>query len=337
MADAPVDESELLLLGGVLTPAVRSSRQDASVVDVLVPGRSHGAPTCACVVAIVRAATHTTPERETPRILMMKVSCSFSMGVLIPAVRSSRQDTLVVDVLVPGRSHGTPTCACVVAIVRAATQHNSRAGDTTNSDADGDQLLVDEADDKVSTEFHARHEARVRVFSLKARYRCVPRLLWERKGVIRGIAPGDCPEELDHKIVNSKNTLTLGAKRIKSTGTVFVVFDRYKVPNYGSYGGTLVKCTLYRKQVEVCYACGRLGHRADVCPSPDEAVCKGCGAANPNEQHKCDPKCRLCGGRHFTAAKECKQRYQTAYLVRRRRGERSRANRSKSLAFAKGE
>ncbi|KAH7953212.1 hypothetical protein HPB49_005925 [Dermacentor silvarum] len=117
-------------------------------------------------------------------------------------------------------------------------------------------------------------------------------------GVIRGIAPGDVPEELDRKIVNSKNPLALGAKRTKSTGTVVL-------PNNVSYGG-------------------RLGHRADVCPSPDEDVCKGCGVANPDQQHKCDPNCRLCGGRHFTAAKECHQKYQMPYL------------KSKSPAFAKG-
>ncbi|KAH7953035.1 hypothetical protein HPB49_003998 [Dermacentor silvarum] len=66
-------------------------------------------------------------------------------------------------------------------------------------------------------------------------------------------------------------------------------------------------------------------------------MCKGCGVTNPDEQHKRDLTCRLCGGRHFTAAKECKQRYQTPYLDRRRRGERSRANRSKSPVFAMDE
>ncbi|KAH7945768.1 hypothetical protein HPB49_015275 [Dermacentor silvarum] len=52
------------------------------------------------------------------------------------------------------------------------------------------------------------------------------------RGVIRGIAPGDGPAELDRKIVNSKNPLALGAKRMKSTGTMVVDLDGYKVPNY---------------------------------------------------------------------------------------------------------
>ncbi|KAH7945712.1 hypothetical protein HPB49_014430 [Dermacentor silvarum] len=49
------------------------------------------------------------------------------------------------------------------------------------------------------------------------------------------------------------------------------------------------------------------------------------GEANPDAQHRCDPKCKLCRGDHLTAAQECKRRFQTPYLVRRRRGERSRA------------
>ncbi|KAH7945458.1 hypothetical protein HPB49_011043 [Dermacentor silvarum] len=101
------------------------------------------------------------------------------------------------------------------------------------------------------------------------------------KGVIRRIAIEDGPEVIDQKIVNRRNPLALGAKRIKDTGTVVVLFEGYKVPNYVAYGGTLIRCTLFRKQMDVCYTCGRLGHRSDVCPSPEEVVCRGCGVPIP--------------------------------------------------------
>lgn len=145
------------------------------------------------------------------------------------------------------------------------------------------------------------------------------------KGVIRGVPLSDGPAEIEKKLVNSRNPAALGAKRIKKTTTVVVLFDGYRVPNFVAYGGTMIRCTLFRKQMDVCYSCGRLGHRSDVCPSPNDAVCRGCGEANPDAQHRCYPKCKLCGGGHLTAAKECKRRFQTPYLVRRRRGERSRA------------
>ncbi|KAH7965865.1 hypothetical protein HPB49_011673 [Dermacentor silvarum] len=125
------------------------------------------------------------------------------------------------------------------------------------------------------------------------------------KGVIRRIAIEDGPEVIDRKIVNQRNPLALGAKRIKDTGTVVVLFEGYKVANYVAYGGTLIRCTIFRKQMDVCYTCGRLGHRSDVCPSPEEVVCRGCGVTNPDEQHSCDPKCKLCVEAHLTAAKEC--------------------------------
>ncbi|KAH7946085.1 hypothetical protein HPB49_020227 [Dermacentor silvarum] len=56
------------------------------------------------------------------------------------------------------------------------------------------------------------------------------------KGVIRRIAIEDGPEVIDRKIVNRRNPLALGAKRIKDTGTVVVLFEGYKVPNYVAYG-----------------------------------------------------------------------------------------------------
>lgn len=150
------------------------------------------------------------------------------------------------------------------------------------------------------------------------------------KGIIKDIPRCDGPGVLQRKIVNSRNPLALAAKRIKETSTVIVAFDGYRVPNYVRYENALVRCTLYRKQIDICYVCGRLGHRADVCPSPSEAICRGCGASSPDEEHQCTPKCKLCGERHLTAGKECKQRFQIPYVVRRRRRERARAERSRT-------
>ncbi|KAL1484351.1 hypothetical protein MTO96_050048 [Rhipicephalus appendiculatus] len=83
-------------------------------------------------------------------------------------------------------------------------------------------------------------------------------------------------------------------------------------------------CSFYRKQIDVCYACGRLGHRADVCPTPGDTIWGGCGVASPDEQHVCTPKCKLCGGQHLTASKDCARRFKIPYIVRRRRSQRAK-------------
>ncbi|KAL1414609.1 hypothetical protein MTO96_007284 [Rhipicephalus appendiculatus] len=141
------------------------------------------------------------------------------------------------------------------------------------------------------------------------------------KGVIRGIPIEDGPRALDENIVNTRNPLALAAKRIGNTSTVVIAFDGLKVPKFVRYGSTLVPCTLYRKQIDICYQCGRLGHRMDVCPNPANRICRGCGLRNPDHEHQCAPKCNLCGGAHMTADKACKERYKTPYVIRRRRWE----------------
>ncbi|KAL1482140.1 hypothetical protein MTO96_034012 [Rhipicephalus appendiculatus] len=50
-----------------------------------------------------------------------------------------------------------------------------------------------------------------------------------------------------------------------------------------------------------------------------------------------NPKCELCGGRHLTAAKECKERYQMPYLVRRRCAERSRGQQKQVSGLRQGQ
>lgn len=144
------------------------------------------------------------------------------------------------------------------------------------------------------------------------------------KGVVKGVDLDFDGEQLRDMIVQPRNPKALEVKRIKNTTTVVVLFDGLKVPNYVMCGPSMLRCTLFRRQTDVCYACGRLGHRADVCPTPEKTICRGCGIATPAEDHVCTPECALCGGPHPTADKSCNQRFQIPYVVRRRRRQRQR-------------
>ncbi|KAH7986437.1 hypothetical protein HPB49_025964 [Dermacentor silvarum] len=62
---------------------------------------------------------------------------------------------------------------------------------------------------------------------------------------------------------------------------VIIAFDGHRVPNFVRYGPFLMQCSLYRKQIDVRYTCGRLGHRADVGPTLGDVICRGCGALAP--------------------------------------------------------
>ncbi|KAL1468364.1 hypothetical protein MTO96_041526 [Rhipicephalus appendiculatus] len=78
------------------------------------------------------------------------------------------------------------------------------------------------------------------------------------KGVIRGIAVDDTPEEIAENIVNTYNPLAVEAHRIGNTTTVIVLFARQKVPNYVKYGSILVRCGLFGKHFDVCKQCGKV-------------------------------------------------------------------------------
>ncbi|XP_070387691.1 uncharacterized protein [Dermacentor albipictus] len=147
------------------------------------------------------------------------------------------------------------------------------------------------------------------------------------KGVIRGIPIDASAEELDRNIVDDRNPLSAAAKRIGSTTTVIVVFQVPKVPNFVRYGVTLIPCRIYKKQIDVCQQCGRVGHRKDVCPTPTIKACLACGLENPTEDHRCTPKWKLCGDEHPTGDRTCKVKYEIPYVVRKRQWERRQAGR----------
>lgn len=90
------------------------------------------------------------------------------------------------------------------------------------------------------------------------------------------------------------------------------------MPTYVRYRAALLPCSLYRKQVDFCHQCNRLGHRGDVCPNPDNKICAGCGTSNPDKDHRCQPKCQLCGEDHPTADKTCKAKFKKPFIVKQR-------------------
>lgn len=147
------------------------------------------------------------------------------------------------------------------------------------------------------------------------------------KGVIRGIAVENTAEDLHENIVNQANPQALEAHRIGNTTSIVILFAGTKVPNYIKYGSIIVKCALYRQHHNVCRTCGKIGHRADVCPTPETKICFACGAPNPAADHaaECKPRCKLCNGAHATGAEGCTNKYKVPFVVTQRRWERRNA------------
>ncbi|KAH7947622.1 hypothetical protein HPB52_014613 [Rhipicephalus sanguineus] len=158
------------------------------------------------------------------------------------------------------------------------------------------------------------------------------------KGVIRNIDPSLDDGALKRMIVNPRNPKALEVRRIKNTHVVVILFDGMRVPNTVMCRAALVPCFLYKRQVDVCYECGHLGHRADVCASSAEEKnkCHGCGEAKSSESeegvHQCTPKCEACGGPHITGDRTCRHRCHIPYIVQRRRRRRRQMARQAQMA-----
>ncbi|KAH7953658.1 hypothetical protein HPB49_010887 [Dermacentor silvarum] len=71
----------------------------------------------------------------------------------------------------------------------------------------------------------------------------------------------------------------------------------------------MMRVSLYRKQIDFCKECGRLGHRPDVRPRPDDKLCSACGAKNPAKDHEFTPKCKLPGEAHPTVDRTCRAKF----------------------------
>ncbi|KAG0436234.1 hypothetical protein HPB47_018065 [Ixodes persulcatus] len=261
-----------------------------------------------------------------------KTRASFAKRVADSVTKAARmpidmpkEDTKIVMRPHGGLNVGRTEVSIIMSVVMTAarvTKEEDKA-DTICTNAQQNIIVVSTPDERRATLYSKVKALNIggRTYEVSA-YRTAPD--GTVKGVIRGIAVDDTPEEIADSIVNPYNPLAVEAHRIGNTTTVIVLFAGQKVPNYVKYGSILVRCGLYRKHFDVCKQCGKVGHRRDVCPNPNTRVCFGCGIANPGEGHEreCKPKCRLCGGQHPTGERECKNKYKMPYVVKKRQWER---------------
>ncbi|KAH9379591.1 hypothetical protein HPB48_023142 [Haemaphysalis longicornis] len=138
----------------------------------------------------------------------------------------------------------------------------------------------------------------------------------------KGVPAEDSADDITHSLVYRSNPKILQARRMGKTNSAIIVFEGDEVPYFAYYRGAEYHCYLHKKRHEICKTCRRFWHRTDVCPTPEIKVCKGCATNNPPENHRCDPKCALCGREHPTADKKCRQRYQVPHLLKKRQWER---------------
>ncbi|XP_070381427.1 uncharacterized protein [Dermacentor albipictus] len=95
-----------------------------------------------------------------------------------------------------------------------------------------------------------------------------------------------------------------------------LTFTTKKVPRKIKCLGAILNYYLHKKKYDVCYKCGDLRHRSDVCESKEKY--RGCGIPNPTEGHDCNPTCKLCSQPHPTGDRTCKEIFRTPYIVKKR-------------------
>ncbi|KAH7936821.1 hypothetical protein HPB49_005577 [Dermacentor silvarum] len=96
------------------------------------------------------------------------------------------------------------------------------------------------------------------------------------RGVIRGVDLRLDRDTIHAELQDNRNPAIVDFRRLGNTTAVLITFAQPQVPTWVYFCNSRHRCNLFKKKYEVCYHCGELGHRADVCASPT-TKCRGCG------------------------------------------------------------
>ncbi|KAH6938662.1 hypothetical protein HPB50_011604 [Hyalomma asiaticum] len=179
-------------------------------------------------------------------------------------------------------------------------------------------LVISTPDEKTATKI-----AKIKVLTINGKkhetnaYVSAPEQMAKR--IVRNIPLMYTQDQLLNARVNTRNPSLTYAKRLGSTTNVILLYEGNRVPTWVYFNSIMLRVSLYRKQIDFCKECGRLGHRPDVCPRPDVKLCPICGLKNPSNGHECTPKCRIYGEGHPTADRTCKDKYKVPHIVKQRR------------------
>ncbi|KAH9377301.1 hypothetical protein HPB48_020338 [Haemaphysalis longicornis] len=132
------------------------------------------------------------------------------------------------------------------------------------------------------------------------------------KGIIMGIAANTTTDELVEHL-RSPNAEIIHARMMGNSTTALLTFAGLRVPRYVNYYGGEYRCRVFQPRHQTCRICRKLGHRADVCPSPDTHRCSACGTVNPVPGHVCVPRCASCHADHPATDPRCPDRQRRPY------------------------
>ncbi|KAH9379060.1 hypothetical protein HPB48_001339 [Haemaphysalis longicornis] len=110
-------------------------------------------------------------------------------------------------------------------------------------------------------------------------------------------------------VIYSPEAQNLNIRKLGQTNVAVLTFEGRKVTRHIFYWNEAIPVRLYRKTTPACPRCGAVGHRADVCPTPNAQRGQACGEAQPGLEHNCTPTCLICGDSHLTGSADCAAKF----------------------------